>query len=223
MKTYYRRMMSAAWVLARIPYVSCVILTGSYAVGRVSRESDIDFLLVVNSGRIFTARFFAVIAMQLLGIKRSRDESKNHAGKVCLNYYLADNYLKIPEGRGEKIDKYCAQNYSQAKFVAGNYQIFEKFMWTNKKLFDKYHFELRIPSASLRAGKNQESRGEHHTSHSSFHKTTFGDWLEARLKSAQIMKIKSDSVTSKYPDLIVYNNRELRFHPPKVVHKVESL
>ena len=43
----------------------------------------------------------------------------------------------------------------------------------------------------------------------------FGDWLERKLKSIQIKKIESDPRTKKYPLLIVYNDRELRFHPPK--------
>lgn len=208
-------MMSAAWVLARIPHVKCVILTGSYATGHISRDSDIDFLLIVRSGRIFTARFFAVLSMKLLGIKRSKDENENHAGKVCLNYYLADNYLKIPDGRGEQIDKYCAMNYSQAKFVAGDHSLFEKFYEANRKFFGKYQIVNHKSQTSPKSQNNKFQKKMTLISHVSSLNTQIGDWLEARLKSAQIIKIESDPITSKYPDLIVYNDKELRFHPPK--------
>ncbi len=42
-----------------------------------------------------------------------------------------------------------------------------------------------------------------------------GDWFEFQVKRFQIWLIEKDARTWKYQDYIVYNDRELRFHPPK--------
>ncbi len=42
-----------------------------------------------------------------------------------------------------------------------------------------------------------------------------GDWFELQTKKIQIWMIEKDGRTWQYPDYIVYNDRELRFHPPR--------
>ena len=49
----------------------------------------------------------------------------------------------------------------------------------------------------------------------SFLKGKTGDRLENKLKNIQTRSIEKDPRTRLYPQLIVYNNREMRFHPPK--------
>jgi hypothetical protein len=44
----------------------------------------------------------------------------------------------------------------------------------------------------------------------------FGDLVESKLKSMQVRRIESSPMTKKYPELIVYNDKEMRFHPPKL-------
>ncbi|MFA7244343.1 MAG: nucleotidyltransferase domain-containing protein [Patescibacteria group bacterium] len=203
-KKYERRANYSAQIFCRMPYVRAVFLTGSLASGDANISSDIDMLVVTKMGRIFTARLFVILAATIMGIKRTKNPDKNHAGKVCLNYFLTENYLKIPHGRGEKIDKYCAENYSQAKFLAGDYQIFEKFFEVNRKLFKQY----QITNIKLQINSRSQS-------HYPFYRTRLGNWFEEQLKAIQIRRIESDPITAKYPHLIVYNDQELRFHPPK--------
>ena len=196
------------------------------ARGDAKRSSDIDLLIVGKSGRLFTVRFFATFWMSILGIKRSKDTKQNHAGKICLNYYLADDYLKIPTGRGEKIDRYCALNYSKAKYLEGDYRLFEKFIKANQQLFQKYHdlgCHPELDSGS-RLSRFRIKSGMTFMGTRIIEKMLpgkSGDWVEAKLKSSQIRRIESDPITQKYPELIVYNDRELRFHPPKSVSSIK--
>lgn len=196
-------------LLARLPFVRCVILNGSLASRNHKKSSDIDILIIAKKGRIFSARFFVNFLASILRIKRSKDESKSHAGKFCFNYFLTETFLKIPIGRGEKMDRYCAKNYSQSQFVAGDHKLFEKFLRTNQELFSTYNCHPEFISGS----RNK------------FGMTIFRDifefllteWLEELVKKYQIKKIESDPMAKKYPTLIVYNDKELRFHPPKLV------
>lgn len=194
-------------MLIRLPFVRCVILNGSLAKDKSKESSDIDILIIAKSGRIFSGRFFVNAFSMILGIKRSKDEKKSHAGKFCFNYFLTEDYLKIPTGRGEKIDKYCAENYSQSKFVAGDYYLFKKFLKTNEQLFHRYGFHSNLSFPPKREPKKLLK----------IYRTMSwcGDLFESWAKSYQIKKIESDTRTKRYPNLISYNDKELRFHPPK--------
>lgn len=204
-----------------MPFVRCVILNGSMAQGKITRNSDIDLLIIVKNGHIFTARFFSVVTIWMIGLKRSSNEKKPHEGKFCLNYFLNDSYLMIPNNRGEKINKYCAENYSQSILVIGDEIVFNKFIEINMRWMKKY----------LKARKSIENK-KYPVNKSlirilRFVKVTvevilegkIGAGLEKALKHFQIKKIMRDKRISMYPDLIVVNDREMRFHPPKKYSK----
>ena len=202
-----------------LPFVRCVILNGSLASGDHKKSSDIDILIIAKSKRIFTCRFFVNAVTTMLGIKRSSDRTKSHAGKFCFNYFLIEGYLKInyPKEREE----YCAQNYSQSQFVAGDSDLFNKFLKLNKQLFNKFSY---VPDPILSSRGQRSWRSIIKDCFVSlamtrcvqnFTELFFGSWFENRARSYQINRIKRDSITKKYPDLIVFNGKELRFHPPK--------
>jgi predicted nucleotidyltransferase len=211
-KRALKKTMLIGSLLSTMPFVRCVLLNGSLADGSFSTTSDIDLLMIARSGRIFTARFFAVGLISILGLKRSRDESKSHAGKFCLNYFLTDQYLNIVHNRSEKMNRYCAQNYSQSICVAGDRNIFVKFLKVNEKWWKKYKIKLQMTNYKL---QTKYKKSKFQTFSELLLTNKFGDLVEAILKKWQIGSIEKDPRTKKYPDLIVYNDRELRFHPPK--------
>lgn len=221
-----------AQILQVVPFIRAIVLNGSLAQGKSNQESDIDLLIIVKSGRLFTARLFTLFLSSLTGQRRSKDENRPHAGKFCFNYFLADNYLKIPLGRGKEMDQYCADNYSKSVLVWGDKVLFQRFFEVNRALFKSA--TSSHPSPSKGEGEKgtplltKERPGEvlpmvkdsqSLTIIRSFKEWIFGgklgDWFEQRAKNFQIGKIEKDPRTKKYPDLIVYNDREARFHPPK--------
>jgi predicted nucleotidyltransferase len=217
-------------MLVRLPFVSCVILNGSLAQEKSKESSDIDIMIIAKDGRIFTARFFVNGITTLLRLKRPLDENKSHAGKFCFNHFLTEQYMCIPIGRGEEMDRYCAENFSQSVFVAGDKDLFNKFLRTNEKLFAKYNcrpeYTFALSSSGLHSislmprAQSNGTRGSKGYSYRfpirSGMTQQFWDWFERITKNYQIKKIESDPRTKKYPDLIVYDNREMRFHPPKI-------
>jgi predicted nucleotidyltransferase len=216
---YLKRTVRFSGILQCVPFLRAIILNGSLAGGNIKESSDIDLLIIARSGRIYTTRFFVNLLGNLLGEKRSKNEEKSHAGKFCFNYFLTDGYLKIPTGRGEKMDKYCAMNYSRSVLLWGDDKLFDKFLAINSDLFAKfgcfsslndskeleYYFPARSITFLLFIRKMQEI----------VFGGMFGNWIERRLKHLQIKMIESDPRTSKFPSLIVYNDQEARFHPPK--------
>lgn len=209
-------------LLSWLPYIRCVILNGSLAQGKAKKYSDIDILIITKAKRIFSARFFVNIFAKILGIKRSKDENKSHSGKFCLNYFLTENFLKIPVGRGEKIDKYCAENYSKSVFLAGDCRLFVKFMCRNWKLFKRYNCEIDLPKGpkkychpDIRQPADEGPHSYGILRHRNKMAQNDNSWFENWAKKYQIKRIEKDPRTQKYPELIVYNDKELRFHPPK--------
>jgi hypothetical protein len=116
------------------------------------------------------------------------------------------------------MDLYCAKNYSKSVLVWGDKKIFTKFFKVNESLFSKVPHSFSNLDEELQ--KYFPVRGSFlmQRPKSVIEKLLsgrFGDWLELRLKSLQIKLINRDSRTAKYPKLIVCNDREARFHPPK--------
>jgi hypothetical protein len=197
--------------------------------------SDIDLMFIVKPGKIYTTRFVISMLLYATGLKRG-SKALSAQGKFCPNYYITSDYLLVPTGRGEVMDGYCAGNYSKSVLLAGNKRIFIKFLEKNRENWKKY----------IKKTKKQETRNKQCLNLRSqiydtcyFIRDTFpvsaprslifirsslekilssraGDWLEKVLRSIQLAKINSDPRTKKYPDLIVANDRELRFHPPSL-------
>ncbi|MEI7792729.1 MAG: nucleotidyltransferase domain-containing protein [Candidatus Berkelbacteria bacterium] len=210
-----RYLRCARWsrVLISLPFTRAIILNGSLASGTSKKSSDIDLLIIAKPGRIFTTRFFVNVLGTLTFIKRTSSESNSHANLFCFNYFLTENFLKIPVGRGKAVDDYCADNYSKSVLVAGDRIVFDKFMKENSSLFggrklaDHKKFDIYF--------KNTNSRNYSKIITEYLLGSKVGDGVEIALKVFQKRLIETDSRTKKYPEYIVYNDCELRFHPPK--------
>jgi hypothetical protein len=202
-----------------VPFVESLLLNGSTAQGLSRWNSDIDLLTVVKPRRLYTARFLLLILGFATFQKRSKEENKNHSGKFCFNYFSTSDYLKIPTGRGRVMDRYCAENYASSVLISGREEIFSRFFRMNEKLFKKSSFVLKdtvrqeldyyFPIEVSHSAKKIKKIVEKCLS------GNFGDWLEIKLKKMQVGLIQKDERTKKYPELIVYKDREARFHPPK--------
>lgn len=74
--------------LARLPFVRMVAITGALAMRNAAdNDDDLDFVLVTASGRVWTARAFAVLLVRL---------AKLCGVTICPNYVLAESALEQP-------------------------------------------------------------------------------------------------------------------------------
>lgn len=78
----------AAGFLARFPHVRGVLITGSLSKQSASPGSDIDFLLVVAPGRVWTVK------LALQAFRKSIPAAARES--LCTNYILAEDALSIP-------------------------------------------------------------------------------------------------------------------------------
>ena len=207
---------------------------------KMKLSSDIDLLIIAKSGRIYTCRAAVLFWTALTGLKRSNNENKSHAGKFCFNYFLTEGFLTIPHDRGKEVDKYCAENYSKSILLWGDEKLFDKYMKINWKWMKHY-----LPQISNLKSQNYISKTEKlrdcHCEESATRQSKFvysrdsyihsrsamqyaiekllsgncGNRIENLFKTIQIARINKDPAVKKYPEYIVYTDRELRFHLPK--------
>ena len=79
----------AAAVLARFPFVRGVLVTGGLSKGSVGEDSDVDFLLVVEPGRVWVTKTL------LQAWRRGLPERLREC--FCTNYLIAEDRLRIDE------------------------------------------------------------------------------------------------------------------------------
>ncbi len=75
-------------LLAWLPFVRLVAVTGSLAMDNAEADMDIDFLLVTAPKRLWTCRALAILVTRL-----ARLESVN----LCPNYLITTNAIEFPE------------------------------------------------------------------------------------------------------------------------------
>jgi radical SAM superfamily enzyme YgiQ (UPF0313 family) len=93
-------------VLASLPFVRMVAVTGSLAVNNPGRDADTDFMLVTDAGRLWTVRLLAKL-LQLL----------NHifsGGELCVNHLVTTRAMQL---QGPSL--YVAQELAQMVPIYG--------------------------------------------------------------------------------------------------------
>ena len=83
----YKRAMFYGRVLGVLPFVRMVALTGSLAMLNLSKNPDMDFMLVTKHGRVWTARAFAVVLGKI---------ARLFGDTICPNLIVSERALAWP-------------------------------------------------------------------------------------------------------------------------------
>lgn len=101
----YRRAIRYGKFLAHIPFVRMVAITGSLAMLNLSKNADMDFMLVTTPHRLWIARAFAVTFGRLMRLTGDR---------ICVNLLVSERALEWP-----RHDLYSAREMAQMIPIAG--------------------------------------------------------------------------------------------------------
>ncbi len=210
----YRTLLFVAKWLRFVPYVRMVAVTGRMAMKNAEHKSDLDLLIVLKHGRIFTGRLLVTGLVHLLGKRRYRNKI---ADRICLNYFITTQSLEISHK-----DIFSSSEYFFMLPIFG-FQLFHKFQLKNGWIKNyKENFELEdIPNLKMVKdtyfSKFVRKIGE---------KILDFYIAERQMKNWQVRRIMNDPRTSQMGSMIMADDEMLVFWPdpqsPKVFDKFQG-
>ncbi len=127
-------------LLRHIPGVRAVFVCNSVAFGTADQNSDIDILIVTAANRMWVARIFCTLFLQLLGLRRHGNKI---AGRFCLSFFVSEAALDFEKIALQPHDPYLAF------WVAALFPVFGQGVAT--KIADQNRaFVLRTIGAQIR-------------------------------------------------------------------------
>jgi len=210
----YRILMKVSSVLRFVPYVRMVAVTGRMAMKNAEEKSDLDLLLVLEKGKIFTGRILVTLAVHLMGRRRYREKIAN---RICLNYFITTGSLEIiPK------DMFSASEYFFTRPLFGLktfLEFREKNAWIEEYKINYWKSEtanLKTLSDILPA-KILRGLGE---------KVLGAEFIEKRLGDWQMKRINRNPKTYQSGSMILASNEALVFLPspqgPKIYEKFQD-
>lgn len=201
--------------LRYIPFVRMVAVTGTLAMKNCEKDSDIDFFVVLQEGRIFTGRLLVTLAVQMLGRRRYGKKIKN---RICLNYFAATDGLEI-----QRKDLFAANEYSLVFLLFGGW-VGREFFEANFDWIKKFKPNWKIPE--LAPAKYFVKHGKFSAAvQKSFEgliNLFFGDRIETWLKKWQITRIERNPLTQEPGAYIEYTDQNLIFLPAPQSPRIEE-
>ena len=132
------------------PFVRGVAVANSVALQTARKNSDIDFLIICKNNRVFCARFFATLFLQIFGIRRRGEKISQ---KICLSFFIAEkkiNFEKIKLSRDIYLAFWCAN----LRPIFGR-EIFERFKIENEKwVRNEAKIEIIFETKNLKSSRN---------------------------------------------------------------------
>lgn len=143
---------SAVRILALIPTIYFIGLSGSLSMGNADKDDDIDLFLITRRNTLWLTRICALILLQFHNLRRKRGVRKA-ANKVCLNFLIDETRLEFTSR-----NVYTAHEIVQVVplFEVDNY--YARFLAANIWVKEFLPNSLAVPKQFLK--KNLSWRGK---------------------------------------------------------------
>lgn len=118
----------ASKIMAFVPTVKMVGITGSLAMRNADKDSDIDLIVITKKGKLWSTRIVVYLMLKLMNFK-VRKPGKNEHGELCLNIWLDESDLKW--GSGDR-NFFTAHEILQITPLINKNHTYEHFLGENK-------------------------------------------------------------------------------------------
>lgn len=169
----FRRARFYGRILGRLPFIRMVALTGSLAMLNLSKNRDMDYMLVARVGRVWTARAFALLIGRLARV---------FGDIICPNVIVSENVLAW-----NAKNLYTAREFAQMIPITGE-ETYHRLCAANLWIYDI------LPNADMKSedffkqGKDRVAVFQKLTE--IFLGGTYGDFLESWEMNRKIARFK---------------------------------
>jgi len=118
--------------LKRFPSIAAVYITGALAMNNCPADDDIDIMIITSPNALWVTRFFVVLYLKLLGIRRhpvSAFRQPITENRTCDNLWLDTSHLTIQPSSHNAL--YLAHEILQAKVLWDRASIHQQFLHSN--------------------------------------------------------------------------------------------
>jgi len=178
-------------LLARIPQIQLVGMSGSAAMSNTNEKDDIDLFIISSKNRIWTTRVISLFLASIFNLRRHRIEL-NPGNKVCLNLFFDEKDIEAPDF---KKNYFVAHEIIQMKPIIIKNNIYFRFLESNKWIFNVF------PNAKNAVKENEIKKSI------KVKQTRLGNNIEVMLKKLQLWLINKHKTTE------FITNNQLWFFP----------
>lgn len=186
-------------LLRHLPYIRGAALCNSIGLRTANQDSDIDLYIITAPGHIWTARFFATLIYQVLGVRR---HGKKVAGRMCLSFFSSTEAMEMEQLALKPKDPALAFWCISLLPLHGK-KVFERFRLENKNFIQK-EINCVIPykTTDLKEGSLVQKISE----------VLFGSWFEKLIKKCWLPKTMRSHETLPDKSGTVISDTMLKFH-----------
>lgn len=135
----YKKRLPYIRLLTYLPWVQAIFIVNSLAYYNASEQSDIDLLIVAQTGKIWTTRFFTTAFAKILGLRPRPDHTKD---TLCLSFYLTADATNLQTLNTNIADAHQAYWLSHIYPVYDPSNIIARLIQTNLWLKQLLPFQL---------------------------------------------------------------------------------
>lgn len=196
------RWQKVGWIVKIIrhaPFVKNISIINSLSYNNSREDSDIDLLLIAQKNRLWTARAFVILLLEILGQNKNKWYK---AGKFCLGFAFDQSRLDMSQikFRNDIDFTYWLANLTPV-YDRGVYRkLIEANPWLHEELPNWEKKEFKIQNLELGALEKMLS-------------SKLGDRLEKMLAKVQIGRIWQDPKNKRNAASVIADSSMMKLHP----------
>jgi hypothetical protein len=114
-------------ILAKIPMILFIGISGSLSMANTKEEDDIDLFIITKQQSVWLTRVCILLMLELLGKRRKKYATKVN-NTICINLLLEESHLQFSE---DMHSLYTAHEVVQVKPLFNRDHTYEKFLAAN--------------------------------------------------------------------------------------------
>lgn len=199
----------ARW-LRWLSFVKMIAVCNNLGYNNATKNSDIDYFIVVDRGRVWLARLAVTLIATVLKIRR---HGTKVVDRICLSFYIGQDHLNLSDIALKPTDPYLVYWFATLGpiFDNGVYQeFFGQNSWLKNYLPNFYQTQLSDRRSVVVGGYIKFSRAIDQVVLQTF----IGNWLEKISRLIQIKKLKKylGESLGKSNTNVVISSSILKFH-----------